>query len=156
MTNYEKILEEIGITLPGVPKPAGFYIPAKKVGNLVFSAGQGPSLEGKDREIHLGKVGTERTLEEGYKAARSCAIQCLAAIKGLIGSLDKIDEIVQVRGFVNSSADFKRHPEVINGASELLLKIFGEKGRHARTAVGVASLPSDITVELEVIVKIVE
>ena len=149
---YEQRLKEIGITLPEVPKPAAAYIPAKKVGNLVFCSGQGPSVEGK--LIHTGKVGAEKTVEEGYEAAKICALNCLAAVKDLVGSLDEIEEIVQVRGFVNSAPDFGKQPEVINGASELLEKIFGEKGKHARCALGTSNLPRNITVELEMVVKV--
>ena len=154
MSNYEKKLKEMRITLPSVPKPAAAYIPAKKVGNLVFCSGQGPSVEGK--LIHIGKVGTEKTLKEGYEAARICALNCLAAVKALVGSLDKVEEIVQVRGFVNSAPDFGQQPKVINGASELLEQIFGEKGKHTRCALGTSSLPRNITVELEMIVKVKE
>ena len=154
MSGYEEKFREMGITIPDVPKPAAAYIPAKKAGNLVFCSGQGPSVEG--RLIHTGKVGKEKTVEEGYDAARTCALNCLAAVKALVGSLDKIEEIVQVRGFVNSAPDFGDQPEVINGASELLEKIFGGKGKHARCALGTSSLPRDITVELEMIVKVRE
>lgn len=154
MSGYEERLKEIGVTLPRTPKPVGAYIPAKKVGNLVFCSGQGPSVEGK--LIHTGKVGAQKTLEEGYEAAKICALNCLAAVKGLVGSVNKIEEIIQVRGFVNSAPDFGKQPEVINGASELLEKIFGEKGKHARCALGTSSLPRDITVELEMIVKVRE
>ena len=152
MSGYEEKLKEMGITLPTTPKPAAAYVPAKRVGNLVFCSGQGPSVEGKLR--YTGKVGAEKTLEEGYHAAKICALNCLAAVKDLVGSLDKVEEIVQVRGFVNSTPDFGKQPEVINGASELLEKIFGAKGKHARCALGTSSLPRDITVELEMVVKI--
>jgi len=154
MFSYEKRIKELGITLPEVPKPVAAYIPAKKVGDLVFCSGQGPIKEGKF--VYVGKVGSEITIEEGYKAARICALNCLAAIKSLVGSLDVIDEIVQVRGFVNSAPDFEKQPEVINGASELLEQIFGEKGKHARCALGTSNLPGNITVEVEMIVKIRE
>lgn len=149
---YEQRLKEIGITLPEVPKPAAAYIPAKKVGNLVFCSGQGPSVEGQF--THTGKVGAEKTLKEGYEAAKICALNCLAAVKDLVGSLDEIEEIVQIRGFVNSAPDFGKQPEVINGASEFLEKIFGEKGKHARCALGTSNLPRNITVELEMVVKV--
>jgi len=154
MSGYEEKLKKMGITLPRTPKPAAAYVPAKRVGNLVFCSGQGPSVEGK--LIHTGKVGKEKTVEEGYEAAKICALNCLAAVKDLVGSLDEIEEIIQVRGFVNSSPDFGKQPEVINGASELLEKIFGEKGKHVRCALGTSSLPRDITVELEMIVKVRE
>jgi len=151
MVSYEKRVKELGIILPKVPKPVAVYIPAKKVGNLVFCSGQGPVEKGKC--VYVGKVDSERTIEEGYKAARICVLNCLAAIKSLLGSLDKIDEIVQVRGFVNSTPDFEKQPQVINGASELLKQIFGEKGKHARCALGTSSLPGNITVELEMIIS---
>ncbi|MBE0478698.1 RidA family protein [Candidatus Aerophobetes bacterium] len=152
MLGYEEKLKELGITLPEVPSPAAAYIPAKKVGNLVFCSGQGPSVEGK--LVYVGKVGAEKTLKEGYEAAKICALNCLAAVKNLVGGLDKIEEIVQVRGFVNCTADFEKQPEVINGASELLEKIFGDKGKHARCALGTSSLPRNITCELEMVVKV--
>ena len=154
MVTYEKRIKELGIKLPEVPKPVAAYIPAKKVDNLVFCSGQGPVKEGKF--VYVGKVDSEMTIEEGYKAARICALNCLAAVKSLVGDLDKIDEIVQVRGFVNSAPNFERQPEVINGASEFLEQIFGEKGKHARCALGTSNLPGNITVELEMIVKVKE
>lgn len=154
MVSYEKKLEKLRIKLPEVPEPIAAYMPAKKVGNLVFCSGQGPLKEGKF--IHIGKVGAEKTLQEGYEAARICALNCLAAVKALIRSLDKVEEIVQVRGFVNSAPGFGQQPEVINGASELLEQIFGERGKHVRCALGTSSLPRDITVELEMIVKVKE
>ena len=104
--------------------------------------------------VYIGKVGKELTLEEGYEAAKICAINCLSAVKSVIGSLDRIDEIIQIRGFVNSAPEFTRQPEVINGASELLVKLFGEKGKHVRSAVGTSILPNNIPVELEMIVKV--
>ncbi len=152
MLSYEEKLKEMGIILSQVPKPVAAYIPAKKVGNLIFCSGQGPFVEGN--LIHEGKVGAEKTLEEGYEAAKICALNCLAAVKALIGSLNNIEEIVQVRGFVNCTPEFGKQPEVINGASELLEKIFGEKGKHARCALGTSSLPRDITVEVEMVVKV--
>jgi len=154
MSGYEEKVSNMGITLPRTPAPVAAYIPAKKVGNLVFCSGQGPSVEGKI--VHMGKVGAEKTVEEGYEAARICALNCLAAVKSLIGSLDEIEEIVQIRGFVNSAPGFGKQPEVINGASELLEKIFGEKGKHVRCALGTSSLPRDTTVELEMIIKVRE
>ena len=148
----ETKIKELGLSLPEVPKPVGEYIPAKKVGNLVFSAGHGPIKEGKF--AYVGKVGREVSIEEGYEAAKICAINCLAAIKSVIGSLDNIDEIIKLKGFVNSASDFYRQPEVMNGASELIVKIFGEKGKHARSALGTSVLPFNIPVEVEMIVKI--
>jgi enamine deaminase RidA (YjgF/YER057c/UK114 family) len=151
LMKIENKLKEIGLKIPEVPKPAAEYIPAKIVGNLVFSC-QGPMKDGK--YIYVGRVGKEVSLEEGYETAKICALNCLAAIKVVIGSLDRIDEIISLKGFVNSSLDFYRQPEVINGASELIVKIFGEKGKHTRCALGTSVLPDNIPVELEMIVSI--
>ena len=148
----EHKIKELGLILPEAPKPVAEYIPAKKIGNLVFTSGQGPIKNGKF--VYVGKIGGEVSLKEGYEAAKICAINCLAAIKSVIGSLDNIDEIVKVKGYVNSTSDFYRQPEVVNGASELIVKIFGEKGKHARSALGTSVLPGNIPVELEVIVSI--
>ena len=147
----ENKMKEIGLILPEVPKPIAEYIPAKKIGNLVVTSGQGPIKDGKF--IHVGKVGGEVNLEEGYESAKMCALNCLAAIKSIIGSLDEIDEIVKIKGYVNSTPDFYRQPEVINGASELVVKIFGEKGKHTRSALGTSG---NIPLELEMIVKLKE
>ena len=152
MSDYEGKLKEMGIILPPAPNPMAAYVPAKKVGDLVFCSGQGPSVEGKP--VHTGKVGAEKTVDQGNEAARICAINCLAAIKEVVGTLDKVEEVVQVRGFVNCTPDFGEQPRVINGASELLEKLFGEKGKHARCALGTSSLPKNITVELEMIVRV--
>jgi len=148
----EHKIKELGLILPEAPKPVAEYIPAKKIGNLVFTSGQGPIKDGKF--IYVGKIGGEVSLKEGYESAKICAINCLAAIKSVIGSLDKIDEIIKVKGYVNSTSDFYRQPEVVNGASELIVKIFGEKGKHARSALGTSVLPGNIPVELEMIVKV--
>ncbi len=152
MSDYEGKLKEMGITLPTAPRPMAAYVPAKKVGDLIFCSGQGPSAGGE--LVHTGKVGAEKTVEEGYEAARICALNCLAAVKELVGTLDKVEEVVQVRGFVNCTPDFGQQPAVINGASEFLEKLFGEKGKHARCALGTSSLPRNITVELEMIVRV--
>jgi enamine deaminase RidA (YjgF/YER057c/UK114 family) len=148
----EHKIKELGLILPEAPKPVAEYIPAKKIGNLVFTSGQGPIKDGKF--IYVGKIGGEVSLKEGYESAKICAINCLAAIKSVIGSLDKIDEIIKVKGYVNSTSDFYRQPEVVNGASELIVKIFGKKGKHARSALGTSVLPGNIPVELEMIVKV--
>ncbi|NLL61815.1 MAG: RidA family protein [Candidatus Atribacteria bacterium] len=148
----EERLKEIGFSLPEAAKPLAEYIPAKLVGNLVFCSGQGPVKDGK--MVFIGRVGKELTMEEGYQAAQICALNCLAAIKTAIGSLDRIDEIVSLRGFVNSDLGFFRQPEVINGASDLMVKVFGEKGKHARCALGTSALPGNIPVELEMVVSI--
>ena len=148
----ENKLKELGLNLPEVPKPVAEYIPAKIAGNLVFCSGQGPVKEGKF--VYVGKLGGEVSLKEGYEAAEICALNCLAAIKSIIGSLDDIDEIINLKGFVNSTPDFYQQPEVINGASELMVKIFGEKGKHTRIALGTSNLPNNIAVEIEMVVKV--
>lgn len=150
--NYEQKIESLGLTLPAVPEPIAEYLPAKKVGNLVYVSGQGPIKNGEF--LYIGKVGRGVSLEEAYACAEQCCLNALAAVKSAAGSLDEIDEIVKLRGFVNSADDFLEQPKVINGASELLVKIFGEKGRHARAALGTSVLPDDIPVELEMIVKL--
>jgi enamine deaminase RidA (YjgF/YER057c/UK114 family) len=151
MSAIEEQLKQMGLELPEAAKPVAAYIPAVRVGDLVFVSGQIPVKEGQI--AYQGKVGAERTQAEGYEAAKLCALNALAAVKALVGSLDEI-EIVQVRGFVNCTPDFGNHPEVINGASEFLVELFGEKGRHARAAVGASSLPRDVTVEVEMVVRV--
>ena len=150
--NAEVRLKELGLELPEVPKPVAEYVPAKRVGDLVYVSGQGPIRDGKP--IYVGRVGAEVSPEDAYKAAQLCALNCLAAVKSLVGSLDAVEEIVQVRGFVNSAPDFHDQPKVINGASELLVKVFGECGRHARAALGTSNLPGDIPVEIEMVVRV--
>jgi len=150
----EEKLAKLGLQLPTVPKPVAAYIPAKRAGDLVFVSGQMPLKEGK--LLYTGKVGAECTEKEGYACARLCALNALAAVKALVGSLDAISAIVQVRGFVNCTPDFADQPEVINGASELLVELFGENGRHARAALGTSSLPRNAPVELELIVCVRE
>jgi len=140
------------LELPEVPKPVAEYVPAKRVGDLVYVSGQGPIRDGKP--IYVGRVGAEVSPEDAYKAAQLCALNCLAAVKSLVGSLDAVEEIVQVRGFVNSAPDFHDQPKVINGASELLVKLFGKRGRHARAALGTSNLPGNIPVEVEMVVRV--
>ncbi len=145
-------IRELGITLPEVAKPAGAYVPAVQSGNLVFTAGQIPLVEGK--LVATGKVGKEISVEQAKDIARICALNAVAAIKGVVGDLDRVKKVVKVVGFVASTPDFTQQPQVINGASELLEQIFGENGIHARSAVGVAVLPLDAPVEVELIVEI--
>lgn len=152
MSAIEEKLERLGLQLPEAPEPVATYVPAKRVGDLVYVSGQVPFREGK--LAYTGKVGAERTQEEGYQAAQLCALNALAVMQSVVGSLDEIEEIVQVRGYVNCTVDFPNQPEVVNGASELLGELFGDRGRHARAAVGVASLPRDATVEVEMVVRV--
>ena len=148
----EARLRELGDELPAVPASAGAYVPATRAGTLVFTAGQLPFEEG---ELHkTGKVGDAVTLEEAKGAARICAMNALAAAAAEAGGLNRIGRVVKVTGYVASSPDFNRQPEVINGASELIGQVFGEAGLHARSAVGVAELPLDAPVELELVVEL--
>ena len=145
-------IKELGITLPEVAKPAGAYVPAMQSGNLVFTAGQIPLVDGK--LVATGKVGKEISVEQARDIARICALNALAAVKGVVGDLDRVKKVVKVVGFVASTADFTQQPQVVNGASELLEQILGANGIHARSAVGVAVLPLDAPVEIELIVEI--
>ena len=147
----EQELEKIGFTLQ-MPKPVAAYIPAVRTGNLVFTAGQGPMLDGVPN--FTGKLGRELTEEQGYQAARLCVVNCLACVKSLIGDLDKVEQVVKLLGFVASVDGFTRQPWVMNGASELLITLYGERGKHARSAIGTNQLPLDIPVEVEIVVQV--
>ena len=148
----EAKLKALKIELPPAPKPIASYVPAVRTGNLVFLAGQGPVADGK--ATVTGKVGAQLSEEEGYKAARAATLVALGALRAEIGSLDRVARVVKVVGFVNSAPGFTRQPWVVNGASDLLVEVFGDAGRHARTSVGVSELPLDIPVEIDVIVEI--
>lgn len=149
---YEEKLEALGIKLPQGPKPVAAYVPAVLAGKWVYVSGQVPFVEG---EVKIkGKVGGEVSEAQGYEAAKICVINCLAQVKQLLGSLDKVERIVKVTGFVNSAPGFVRQPAVVNGASELLGQVFGEAGHHARAAVGVSELPLNAAVEVELILTI--
>jgi enamine deaminase RidA (YjgF/YER057c/UK114 family) len=145
-------LKEIGLDLPEIPKPVAAYIPAKQSGKLVFTAGQLPMVNGE--LVSKGLLGQDVDVEEANKAARICTLNALAAIKGVVGDLDRIKQIVRVVGYVASVPTFTQQPAVVNGASELLLEVFGEVGKHARSAVGVAVLPLNASVEIELTVEI--
>ena len=147
----EEKLKSLNIVLPNPPSPAGAYIPVVKSGNTAYVSGQIPIEDGK--VAFKGKVPSEQSLEQAQKAARLCAINSLAQLKTELGSLDKISRILRVSGFVNSESDFTGQPKVINAASDLLFEIFGDKGKHSRIAVGVASLPLGSTVEIDMIVE---
>ncbi len=149
----EEKLKELGIELPEAPVPAGNYIPAVKTGNLLFISGQIPLENGK--VAYTGKV-SDDNLETAQKSAKSCAINILAQIKREAGSLDKVSRIVRLSGFVNSVPEFSKHPKVINAASDLMFEVFGEKGKHARIALGAGSLPLDSMTEIDAIVEISE
>lgn len=148
----EEKLAGLGYSIPDAPKPLASYIPVTKTGNLVFTAGQIPIQNGELK--FKGKVGGRNSLEEGIKAAELCTINCLSVIKSEIGDLDNIKKIIKVTVFVNSADGFTDQPKVANGASDLLLKIFGDNGKHVRSAVGVNELPIDSAVEIEMIVEV--
>lgn len=150
--SIDERMQELGITLQQPRGPQANYVSAVTTGNLVFLSGTGPYHP--DGGLTTGKVGGERTLEEGYAAARLTMLALLANLRAEIGSLDRVKRIVKLLGMVNCTPDFNRQPEVINGASDLLVEIFGERGKHARSAVGMAALPRDISVEIEMIVEI--
>jgi enamine deaminase RidA (YjgF/YER057c/UK114 family) len=145
-------LRELGLELPAVPEPAGSYVPATRTGDLIFTAGQLPFEQGELRTT--GKVGDGVSLEEGRQAARLCALNALAAAASEAGGLNQIARVVKVTGFVASALNFNRQPEVINGASELIGEVFGKAGLHARSAVGVAELPLDAPVEVELVAQL--
>ena len=148
----EKKLKDLGITLPTPPQPIANYVRAVKVGNLLFVSGHGPYPDGKMKTS--GKVGKELTVEEGYQVARNVGLNCLASVKAAVGDLDKVKRVVKLLGMVHCTEDFKEQPKVINGCSDLLVEIFGEIGRHARSAVGMQALPNGIPVEIEMILEV--
>lgn len=148
----ESRLKEKGIVLNTPGKPVANYVNAVRVGNLLYLAGKGPTKP--DGSNITGKVGKDLTIEQGYEAARLTALNHLAVLKAELGSLNKVKRIVKVLGMVNCTEDFKDQPKVINGYSDLMVEIFGDKGKHARSAVGMYALPSNIAVEVEVIVEV--
>ncbi len=151
-TPEQKIIEK-GIVLTTPSKPVANYVNAVRVGNLIYLSGKGPKQADGTTDI-TGKVGKDLTIEQGYAAARSTAIQHLSVLKAELGSLNKVKRIVKVLGMVNCEGTFTDQPKVINGYSDLMVEIFGEKGKHARSAVGMVGLPNNIAVEVEVIVEV--
>jgi enamine deaminase RidA (YjgF/YER057c/UK114 family) len=148
----EAKLSELGLELPPAPRPAANYVGAAQAGNLLFISGHGPTKDGKF--AYIGKVGKDLSTEEGYAAARLVALNCLASAKTVIGDLDRITRVVKILGMVNCTEDFGEQPKVINGASDLLVHLFGDSGRHARSAVGMQALPFGIAVEIEMIFEV--
>ena len=148
----EKRLKELGIIIPNAPKPAGSYIPVVLSGKLAFVSGQIPIKDGQ--VVYQGKVGDTQSIDNAQEAAKLCVINGLAQIEAYCGTLDNLEKIIKISGFVNSTKDFTEHPKVINAASDLLMKIFDEKGKHSRIAIGVSSLPLNATVEIDMIVEI--
>jgi len=148
----EDQIKALGFTLPAVPIPLAAYVPGVRTGNLVFTSGQLPALEGVIK--YKGKVGAEVSEEDAKLAAQLAVLNCLAVVKSTIGDLEFVERIVKLTVFVNSDSSFSNQPEVANGASELLVQIFGDKGSHARAAVGVNVLPRNAAVEVEMIVEV--
>lgn len=147
MGQIEQRLQQLGIELPEVPVSLGNYLPANQVGNLVYTSGQGSRLV-------TGKVGGDLSIEQGYEAAREAALRCLACLQAQLGTLDRVEKVFKVLGFINSAPGFSQQPAVLNGASDLLVEVFGEQGRHARSAIGSNELPNDIAVEVEMLVAV--
>ena len=149
----EARLKELGIDLPAAPIPVANYVPTVLAGNLLFISGQ--IAKAADGTLVAGSVGTDLTVEEGQKAARLCALNILAQAKAALGSLDRIARVVRLTGFVNSGAGFADHPKVVNGASDLMVEVLGEKGRHTRAAVGASGLPANTAVEVDAVLLVV-
>lgn len=155
MSKIEQHLNELGITLPAAPAPAANYVPYVRSGNLVFIAGQvcfGP--DGKLADEHKGKLGAEVSEEMGRDAARTCAINVLSQVKAATGDLDQVVRCVRLGGFINVTPEYTAIPQIMNGASDLMVEVFGEAGRHARSTVGVAQLPFDCAVEVEAVFEV--
>jgi enamine deaminase RidA (YjgF/YER057c/UK114 family) len=148
----EQRLAALGLTLPAVPAPVANYVPYRWAGALLFLSGQGPKLP--DGSFQAGRLGKDASIEEGYGAARTVGLQLLAVAKSALGELSRIEAVVKLLGMVNAEPDFGDHPKVINGCSDLLVEVLGDAGRHARSAVGMGSLPSRIIVEIEAILLI--
>lgn len=151
----ERKLETLGLSLPPIPQPVANYVPLVRTGNLLFVSGHGPGVvtDGKLSFIQ-GKLGKDLDVEQGYGAARQVMLNVLQSVKQELGDLDKVKRVVKLLGFVNCTPDFPDQPKVINGASDLLVELFGERGRHARSAVGTQQLPFGIAVEIEMVVEV--
>ncbi|MDH4224352.1 MAG: RidA family protein [Deltaproteobacteria bacterium] len=151
--SVEAKLKSLGLELPSSPAPAANYVPFVREGNLLFISGQ-VTFNAQGKLVYLGKLGRDFTAQEGYQAARLCALNCLAQAKAALGSLDHIRRVVRVGGFVNSAEDFIQQPEVINGVSDLMVELFGDSGRHARAAIGCNTLPRGVAVEVDMILAV--
>lgn len=152
MSDVYKRIKEAGIELPPCPRPVGSYAPGKVFGSLVFASGQTPTREGVP--VYRGRVGTDLSIEEGYAAARLAALNCVAELEVVCGDLRRVDGILKVNGYVAAAEDFEEQPAVINGASDLLREIFVDSGVHARTAIGIQSLPGGAPVEVELVASL--
>jgi enamine deaminase RidA (YjgF/YER057c/UK114 family) len=148
----EKNMRGLGLELPEVPKPVASYVPAVRSGNYVYTSGQVPFVKGE--LMHRGKLGGDLTIEQGYECARVTAMNCLAAVKSVIDDLDLVKQIVRLTGFINSAPGFTDQPKVLNGASDLLVEIFGERGKHSRLAIGTSELPLGAPLEIDIVVEI--
>ena len=148
----EKKMRGLGLELPEVPKPVASYVPAVRSGNYVYTSGQVPFVKGE--LMHKGKLGGDLTIEQGYECARVTAMNCLAAVRSVIDDLDRVKQIVRVTGFINSAPGFTDQPKVLNGASDLLVEIFGERGKHSRLAIGTSELPLGAPLEIDLVVEI--
>ncbi len=148
----EDRLRELNLDLPKIPAPIGNFLPYRRVGQLLYLSGQGP--RNAAGEISVGRVGKDCSVERAYADARQIGLQMLATIRQALGSLDHVEAIVKLLGMVNAEPEFGEHPKVINGCSDLLVEVFGERGKHARSAVGMGSLPNRMTVEIEAIIQI--
>lgn len=152
MGQVDDKLKEMGLDLPAPPAPLANYLRAVQTGNLVFVAGHGPTRDG--RAVYVGKLGADVDVETGYEAAKLVMLNCLSSLKEAIGDLDRVTKVVKLLGMVNCTPDFGEQPEVINGASDLLTALYGDRGKHTRSAVGMSSLPRGIAVEIEMIVEV--
>jgi len=150
----ERRLADLGITVPTLPPPVAAYVPAVRTGRIVYASGQTPTIDGVLQV--RGKLGDGVSVEEGRGAARLAALNCLAEVRGLLGSLDDVSRVVRLTGYVASAPGFGEQPAVMNGASQLIEEVFGEAGRHARSAIGVAELPFGAPVEVELIIEVRE
>lgn len=150
----EKRLQELGITLPPAATPVANYVTTVKTGNLIFTSGHGPGTG--DGKIYKSQLGTDAAVEDGYQSAKQVAINLIGTLKHALSDLDRIKRIVKVLGFVNSASTFTDQPAVINGASDLFVEVFGERGKHTRSAIGMSQLPGGIPVEIEMVVEVKE
>lgn len=154
MQNYDEKIEELGLKLPAAPSPMANYVTARRAGNLLFFSGAGPFEDGKPAVF--GKVGAELTQEQGYEAARLTGLNLIAQLKKELGTLNSVKQFLKVQAFVASAPDFMAQPAVMNGVSDLFVQVFGEAGKHARTAVAVPQLPFNIPIEVEMIVEVTD
>lgn len=152
MTPEEK-LAALGLTLPAVARPVASYVPYRWAGNLLYLSGQGPRKP-DGASYYVGRLGRDLTVEEGYEHARVTGLSLLATVKEAVGELSRVEAVIKLLGMVNAEADFSDHPKVINGCSDLFVEVFGEAGKHARSAVGMGSLPNRMSVEIEAILQI--